>query len=89
MTYYLTRYLLDGSVDKSPFLADNTAEALQLAKRLYEPRAMAHYAQVKDNQGRVVCTLSSNVKGPGRVTGAFQTEIPLPAEKWYQGELFT
>lgn len=76
MTYYLIRHVGKDTVDTVPYRADNTREAIRLGIRLHEPRAIAEYAQIQDNHGRIICTLSSNKGQPGTTKVAIQQELP-------------
>lgn len=66
MTYYLVRHYKDGSEETIPYSADDTHNAVKAGAALHEPRAIAEYAQIKDCTGKVICTLLSNRRGPGR-----------------------
>lgn len=66
MTYYLIRTFEDGHQETTPFSADGNFDAIRQAQRLYDPRGIAKEAQLRDRQGRVICTYLSNNKGPGR-----------------------
>lgn len=77
MTYYLVRHLQPRGTDVVPFRADNDREAVKLAIQLHEPRALALYAHVQDNHGRIFCTLSGNEHGPGQTKAAWDQALPL------------
>lgn len=66
MTYYLIRTFADEHQETIPFSASGTVDAIRKGQRLHDPRAVASYAQIRDREGKVVCTYLSNDKGPGR-----------------------
>lgn len=78
MTYYLVRHLTAGGTDVIPFRSDNPVRAINKAIELHEPRALALYAQLQDNQGRIVCTLSGNDAGPGKTKVAAEGQLFPP-----------
>lgn len=78
MTYYLVRHLTAGGTDVIPFRSDNPVWAIKEAIKLHEPRALALYAQLQDNHGRIVCTLSGNDAGPGKTKVAAEGQLFPP-----------
>lgn len=77
MTYYLIRHLQDGGTDTIPFREDNTRAAIRTAIRLHEPRALALYAQIQDNHGQIIATLSGNQAGLSKTKVAWQQDLEL------------
>lgn len=74
MTYYLIRTFADGHQETIPYSAHGTVDAIRKGKNLHEPRGVAKEAQVRDREGRVICTYLSNDRGPGR---SFPTYVQL------------
>jgi hypothetical protein len=74
MTYYLIRTLPDGRQETIPFSARGTVDAIRSGKGLHEGRCIAKEAQVRDREGRVICTYLSNEKGLGK---SFPTYVQL------------
>lgn len=88
MTYYLIRTLPDGRQETIPFSARGTVDAIREGKALHEPRGLAKEAQVRDRQGRVICTYLSNQRAPGRSCETYE-QLHLFSEPVYvQLELF-
>lgn len=77
MTYYLVRHLLDGVTDTIPYRGDNTRSAIRTAIRLHEQGSPASYAQVQDNHGRIIATLSGNQAELSKTKVAWQQDLEL------------
>lgn len=88
MTYYLTIHRKGSSPETIPYQAKDTREAIVLGRRLYEPRAVALYAQIKDHCGIAVCTLGTNALGLGKTRIAYQQKIECEPPKYVQGEIW-
>lgn len=88
MTYYLTIHRKGSSPETIPYQARDTREAITYGRRLYEPRAVALYAQIANHCGEIICTLGTNANGLGTTKLAYQQEIKREHPMYIQGEIW-